>query len=320
MSASDLVAALSAAGEPTRLRILSLLAHGELSVGELAIALGQSQPRISRHLRLLTETRLLHRMPEGAWVFYRLAREGAAERMLIDTALAAVDRNDAELAKDAERLAEIRRARTETAATYFAENAANWAKVRALYLPEADVEEALRQAVGPGPFDFMIDVGVGQGRAIEVLADRVRRAEGFDTSHQMLVIARAALADLTGCKAQVRHGDIYDPPLPAATADLVTVHNVLHFLPDPGRAVAEAVRLLRPGGRIVIVDFASHKLEFLREQHAHRRLGFADSEIRDWCAAAGVPNLAVRKLSGGGVDKLTVAIWAGDRIAAREAA
>lgn len=310
-----LVGALRAAGEPSRLRALALLVRGELAVGELALALGQSQPRISRHLKLLTESGLAERAPEGAWVFYRLAPEGSAERALAEDLVARLDPADPTLAKDRERLAEIHQARAAAAASYFDENAEDWNRVRALHLPDVDIEAAVLDAAGPGPFDLMIDVGVGVGRMLEIFADRVQRAEGFDTSRQMLSLARAALATREDAKASVRLGDIYDPPLPQGQAGLVTVHQVLHFLPDPRRAVINAARLLRPGGRLVLVDFAPHDLEFLRERHAHRRLGFSDDEMRAWCAAAGVPALTIRTLAppAGAGDALTVKIWAGDK-------
>lgn len=310
--AGRLVAALRGAGEQTRLRALALLARGELAVGELAQALAQSQPRISRHLKLLTESGLVERTPEGAWVFYRLASPGTPERALVDGVVAMLDFEDAELARDAARLADIRRTREEQAAAYFAANAENWERVRDLHLPEADIEAAMREAAGKGPFALMIDVGVGQGRMLEAFADRVTRAEGFDTSRQMLAIARATLANLPEGKATVRYGDVYEPPAAPGTADLVTIHQVLHFLPDPGRAVIEAARLLKPGGRLVIADFAPHNLEFLREKHAHRRLGFSDAEVTQWCAVAGVPRVKATTLAGA-AGGLTVKIWAGDR-------
>lgn len=314
-SLEETVASLRAVGESSRLRALALLAQGELAVGELAQVLGQSQPRVSRHMRLLTESGLAQRAPEGAWVFYRLAEEGSSARALVEQLLAGLDSADVELARDRERLAEARAARAEAAQAYFARNAKDWDQVRALHLPEADIETAIRDAAGPGPFDLMIDVGVGSGRMLAVFADRVRRAEGFDTNRQMLAVARANLDELPEGRAGVRLGDIYAPPFPPGGADLVTVHQVLHFLPDPGRAVAEAARLLKPGGRLVISDFAPHNLEFLRADHAHRRLGFSDEEIGRWCAAAGAPVSKVAALAprGGKEEKLTVKIWAADK-------
>jgi ubiquinone/menaquinone biosynthesis C-methylase UbiE len=311
--ADRVVSALRAVGEQTRLRALALLTEGELAVGELAQALGQSQPRVSRHLKLLTEASLVERAPEGAWVFYRLPRAHTTERHLADAALAMLDPNDPVLARDAERLNMIRAARDEAAAEYFERNAADWDRVRALHLPEADIESAVLGAAGAGPFDLMVDVGVGQGRMIQLFADRVRRADGFDTSRQMLAIARASLDNMKA-KAALRFGDAYAPPVEAGSADLVTIHQVLHFLSDPKRAVAAAARLLKRGGRLLIVDFAPHTLEFLREEHAHRRLGFSDVEICDWCDGAGIGDVTIRTLAPKKRDALTVKIWMGDRL------
>ena len=310
--AERVVAALRAAGEQTRLRALALLTEGELAVGELAQALGQSQPRVSRHLKLLTEAGLVERAPEGAWVFYRLPRAHTTERHLADATLSMLDPSDPVLTRDVERLNEIRAARDEAAAEYFERNAADWDRVRALHLPEADIDSAVLAAAGEGPFELMIDVGVGQGRMIQLFADRVRRAEGFDTSRQMLAIARASLGDLK-LKAAVRFGDAYAPPVEAGAADLVTIHQVLHFLADPGRAIAEASRALKRGGRLLIVDFAPHELEFLRQEHAHRRLGFADAEIKEWCGAAGIAQVKATTLAPEKRGALTVKIWAGDK-------
>jgi ArsR family transcriptional regulator len=314
--ADQVVAALRAAGEQTRLRALALLAEGELAVGELALALGQSQPRVSRHLRLLTEAGLVERVPEGAWVFYRLPTARTIERAFADSILSVLDRTDPILARDFERLTQIRSDREAAAAEYFETNAADWERVRALHLPDADIDASVLEAAGPGPFARMIDVGVGVGRMIKLFADRVETAEGFDMSRQMLAIARAELDEVAPGKATLRIGDAHAPPIEYDSADLVTIHQVLHFLSDPGRAVREAARALKPGGRIVMIDFAPHTLEFLREQHAHRRLGFSDSEVEGWAASGGVPRLAVKTLDSGKPGDLVVKIWSGAKIAA----
>jgi len=310
-----LVGALRAAGEPSRLRALALLARGELAVGELAQALDQSQPRVSRHLKVLTEVGLAERAPEGAWVFYRLPPERRFARGFVEAIVGALEASDPTFARDLERLEQVRAARATAAAAYFAQNAKDWERLRALHLPEADIEAAILQAAGAGPFDCMIDVGAGQGRMLELFADRVRRAEGFDLSVQMLSIARATIDRLGGARFGVRHGDVYAPPFPPGTADLVVVHQVLHFLPDPGRAVMQSARLLKPAGRLVIVDFAPHELEFLRSEHAHRRLGFSDLEMMEWLAAAGTVPSAPLTLAPTrvGAEALTVKIWAADR-------
>jgi DNA-binding transcriptional ArsR family regulator/SAM-dependent methyltransferase len=316
LGAERMLAMLKAAGEPTRLRALALLARGELAVGELAQALGQSQPRISRHLRLLVESGLVDRLPEGAWVFYRLA-DRPAERGFANAVLNRLDSADPAFTRDAARLAEIRAAREAAASAYFAANADDWARVRALHLPEADIEAALLAVAGFGPFGLMVDVGSGAGRMLQVFADRAQRVEGFDSSRQMLAIARTAIAHLPEGRAHVRFGDVYDPPLAAGMADLVTIHHVLHFLADPARAIAESAALLKPGGRLVISDFAPHSLEFLRTEHQHRRLGFTDAEIAAWCAQADVALDRVEALAPAASDaaRLTVKVWAGARSA-----
>ncbi len=311
--AERVVGALRAAGEQTRLRVLALLNEGELAVGELAQALDQSQPRVSRHMKLLAEAGLVERAPEGAWVFYRLPRAGGPERRFADAALAMLDPRDPALRRDFDRLNAIRAAREAAAQAYFAANAPDWERLRALHLPEADIEAAILAAAGAGPFDLMVDVGVGQGRMIQLFSERARRAEGFDTSRQMLALARVALGEL-GAKAAVRIGDAHTPPLATGGADLVTIHQVLHFLTDPARALAASAALLKPGGCLVVIDFAPHGFEFLREQHAHRRLGFADGELRQWCDNAGIGALEVVTLAARKRDALTVKIWAGNKL------
>jgi SAM-dependent methyltransferase len=311
-----MVGALKAAGEPSRLRALALLAEGELSVGELSSALDQSQPRISRHMKLLTDLGLARRTPEGAWVFYGLPDEGGPARALIDGLIGALDRADPLLVADATRLAAIRAARDAAAQAYFARHAATWDKERGLHLPEADIDAAILAAAGAGPFGRVVDVGVGAGRMLRLFAPRAARLDGFDVNRQMLAVARAALADLPEGLLGLRHGDIYDPPIAVGEADLVVVHQVLHFLADPARAVGQAARLARPGGRIILVDFAPHDVEVLRAAHNHRRLGFADAEIAAWCAAAGAPLAATATLAPDrpGADKLTVKIWTAERL------
>jgi ArsR family transcriptional regulator len=310
LSAETVIAALKAAGESTRLRVLALLGAAELTVKDLTAILGQSQPRISRHLKLLAEARLIDRHPEGAWVFYRLA-DAEAARQLARNVLALVEADDATLARDRERLAQVKREHAEAARRYFAANAAGWDTIRALHVAEDAVEKAVLSALGPRQFDSFLDLGTGTGRMLELLAPLYSRAVGVDASTDMLAVARANLSRAGAGEAQVRLGDIYNLPLARDSFDVVTIHQVLHFLDDPERALAEAARVLRPGGRLLIVDFAPHELEFLRARHAHRRLGFSHDVVRQWVEAPGLALDRVVDLpaeeSGG--DKLTVTLW-----------
>ena len=287
MGLEPLLAGLRAGGDPTRLRLLALLERGDLNVKDLTQILGQSQPRISRHLKLLTEAGLTDRFREGSWVFYRLAEAGPASA-LARGIVALVDPGEAVVARDLERLAAVKEERAAAAAAYFRAQAADWDRLRALHVDEVDVERAMLEVMGEGPFDRLLDLGTGTGRVLELLAPHVRRGVGIDLSHEMLSFARAKLEKAGHGHCQVRHGDLYALPFEAESFELVTIHQVLHYLDDPARAIGEAARMLRAGGLLLIVDFAPHNLEFLREEQAHRRLGFAAGDIAKWVAAAGL--------------------------------
>lgn len=302
-----MVASLKAAGEATRLRILALLGQAELSVKDLTAILGQSQPRISRHLKLLAEAGLIDRYPEGAWVFYRLAEDGAGARLIRDL-LPLVDPGDDALARDRDRLAAVKREHADAAHRYFAANAAAWDEIRAFHVGEDRVEAAMLEALGGRHVSSLLDLGTGTGRMLELLAPFYDRAVGIDTSANMLSVARANLDRAGIANAQVRLGDIYNLPLPRDAFDVVTIHQVLHYLDDPERALGEAARVLRPGGRMLIVDFAPHDLEFLREEHAHRRLGFAEDQVQQWIEARGLRLERVTDLPGPR-NKLKVTMW-----------
>lgn len=316
ISSDQAVGVLRAAAEPTRLRILALLAHEELAVLELCRILHQSQPRVSRHLKLLAEAGLVERFPDGAWVFYRLTRASPA-RALTDQVLALIAQDDATLAMDAERLVGVSHERAGQAAAYFAGNAEHWDEIRSLYTAEDAVEAAILTMIGEGPFARLVDLGSGTGRMLTLLGGRAHASIGLDLSRQMLNIARShvAAAHLKGC--ELRHGDILQTGLAGGEADLVIVHQVLHYLADPAAAVAEAARLVAPGGRALIVDFAPHDLEFLRAEHSHRRLGFSDAEIERWLTAAGLGPPEVETLPATAPGGLTVKIWSATRDGAR---
>ena len=309
VSLDDLLAALRAVAEPTRLRLLVLCSHGELTVSELAEILGQSQPRVSRHLKLLCEAGLLDRFREGSWVFYRLSPRGTAGTLAHDL-VTACGRRDPTIALDLQRLSAIKRDRAERAAAFFSDIAPRWDSIRSLYIDEREVEAALAQIVGAAAPRDLMDVGTGTGRMIEVLAPRVGQALGVDQSREMLAVARVNLERAGATNAMVRLGDMYQLPLPDASFDAVVIHQVLHYADRPAAVIVEAARVLRPGGVLVIVDFAPHLLEFLRDEHAHHRLGFTDAEVAEWCHAAGLDPAPPRHLAG---DPLTVVIWASRR-------
>jgi ArsR family transcriptional regulator len=316
LSRAQGLAALRAAGEATRLRILALLAHGELNVKDLTQVLGQSQPRISRHLKLMVEAGLITRFREGSWVFFRLADSGA-EAGLAQAIVDSIDAKDLTLARDRARAEAVQKARAEAAQAYFKAHAGEWDSIRALHVAEKDVEVAMDEALGNGPFPLLVDLGTGTGRILELFGARAGRALGFDLNHDMLAYARMKLERAGLGHAQVRHGDLYNVPLPDGSADAVVLHQVLHFLDDPAVAVSEAARLLASGGRLLVVDFAPHELEFLREQSAHRRLGFARDQLDRWLEGAGLKVERFRELvPKPAAGTLTVSLWLGLKPAA----
>ncbi len=305
----ELLAGLRAAGEPTRLRLLALCAHGELSVTELTHILGQSQPRVSRHLKLMVEAGLLARFREGSLMFYRIAEDGESAH-LARTLIDLLPKDDTELNRDLARLEQIRQKRAEQARIYFQENAGQWKKIRALHVPEADVEARLKALVGPDPVGNYLDIGTGTGRMLELFAAQVDKGVGIDLSSEMLAIARTQLESDELKHLQVRKGDMYNMPVADQSIDLATLHLVLHYSLEPVAVIVEAARTLAPGGRLIIVDFASHQEERLRSEHKHQRLGFSDREIRQAMILASLEPGPVDSLVG---DPLTVKIWQAHR-------
>ena len=307
-----LVSMLRAAGDPTRLRLLLLLRQAELTVSELIEIVGQSQPRVSRHLKLLGEAGLVERFKEGSWVFCRAADRGVGAEL--GAAIAALADPVSQEA-DKARLAHVRQARANAAAAYFKSNAAEWERIRALHAPERDVEQAIIRHLTDTPIQDFLDAGTGTGRMLELIAPHAMRATGIDVSPEMLAIARDRLLRENIRNAQVRLGDIYRLPFPGGDNsktgfDVVLFHQVLHYLDDPGSAVAEAARVMAPEGRLLIADFAPHKEEFLRDEYAHRRLGFSDREVEGWFAAAGLSSAGSETIAPQGEgEKLTVKLW-----------
>lgn len=303
-----MIEALRAAGEPTRLRILGLLAREELSVMELCRILDQSQPRVSRHLKLMADAGLVERFPEGPRVFYRLGHD-PAHRALTETILSLSGGADE---RDAKQLEQVRRVRESEALAYFERVAPQWDQLRSLYLGDSEVEAAILEIAGEGPFRRLVDLGTGSGRILALLGHRSRSAVGLDLSQNMLSMARLNTAACGLAQVELRHGDILETGLPARSADLVIVHQVLHYLSDPGVALRESSRLVSEGGRLLVIDFAEHDQTRLREQHQHRWLGFSDPTIANWMRGtdlqAGQGQSVCAKSSG-----LTVKIWSFER-------
>lgn len=309
LSFDEAVAALRAAGEETRLRILALLSAGELTVSDLTVVLGQSQPRISRHLKLLDDAKLITRHREGAWVFCCFNRQALCCHL--PGLLSDISLDDPIFAADRARLSDLRREQAEKAGKYFATVARDWDRIRALHVPEVKVEEALIAALPHGQIGTAIDLGTGTGRIVSLIAARAGEVIGVDVSHDMLNVARTNLAKDGVKNVILRQTDITAPNLEPSSADLVVIHQVLHYLAEPERALRQAGRLLKPGGALIVVDFAPHTHEFLREAHAHQRLGFAREQVEEWLKESALQPDHFKALEPHGKDGLTVSLWRG---------
>ena len=296
-----------ALADPTRLRILALLGRMELSVGELAQVLGQSQPRVSRHVKILADAGLAERRREGSWVFLAPMTGPRADALARLVDMLAGEADCAQADADARLLAAVRADRAEAAAGWFAAQAAAWDGIRSLHVAESEVEAAVARALGSAGIGKLVDIGTGTGRMLELFAPAATAAVGFDKSSEMLRVARAKLDDLAA-RVELRQGDMYALPLPSGDADLVILHQVLHYADEPAAAIREAARVLAPGGRLVVIDFAPHELEELRARDQHRRLGFGDAAVLDWMRAGGLDGEVLEHLAGGA---LTVTLWRG---------
>ena len=295
-----------ALGDATRLRILSLLRMMELSVGELVQVLDQSQPRVSRHVKILCDAGLAERRKEGSWVFVALGSDDAVGP--IADALDRWQRIEADQWREADtaRLAAVRADRASSAAAWFESHAREWDAIRSLHVAESEVESAMAKLLGDVPVRRLVDIGTGTGRMLELFGGRANTALGIDRSSEMLRLARAKLTERGLDHAELRQADLYALPLGDEAADLAIIHHVLHFAEQPGAAIAEAARVLSPGGRLLIADFAPHDREELRARDAHARLGFSDEQINGWFAEADLQMIRSETLGGG---TLTVKLW-----------
>lgn len=288
-----------------------LLLTGELTVKDLTHVLGQSQPRISRHLKLMYDAGLLWRVQEGSWVYFRLA-DSTGQAGLLRALLSRFDPADGEFRRDRERAEEIRQERFERAQTFFATHAGQWDRLRALHADEAEVEQRILKLLDAPAGDLLVDMGTGTGRVLEMLASKYQRALGIDTNQEMLAYARARMQAPAFAHVQVRQGDIANLNLADGIAETVIMHQVLHYLPEPSRAIAEASRILKPGGQLLIVDFAAHTVDRLRDEFAHQRLGFAGAQMTAWLEQAGLVVTAHEELppaTRNAAEGLTVAFW-----------
>jgi ArsR family transcriptional regulator len=293
------------------LRIVHLLRAMELAVGEIAQVVGQSQPRVSRHVRILVEAGLVEKRKEGNWVFLRMARNGTASSLV--EMFDRVTPSESEALwqhADFARLAAVRNDRAKAADDYFARHAEEWDAIRSLHVPEAEVEAAMQGVLGGEPIGHLLDIGTGTGRMVQLFGDSARQVTAIDRSPDMLRLARAKLPVDGNDKYALVVADFTDLPLDERSVDTVVLHQVLHYAQAPEAVIAEAARVMDGQGRLLIADFAPHEREELRIRDQHARLGFSDEQIGRWFADAGLDLEAHQELPGG---ELTVKIWLGRR-------
>lgn len=307
----ELLNIMRALSDPTRLRIALLIRQLELSVGEVVQILGQSQPRVSRHIRILDESGIAERRKEGSWVFLRPGEQLTSGRM--NALFAMTDGSGVRmLQRDLLKLEEVRAARASMAAAYFAQYASEWDQLRSLHVAETEVEEAMRGVLNVAALGRVLDIGTGTGRMIELFANDADKFTAIDNNAEMLRVARAKLSKMPNDspKVEIMLGDFNTLQLPDASYDTILFHQVLHYAQAPERVIAEAARVLAPGGRMMIVDFAAHDREELRTIHAHARLGFRDEMIARAFAGCGLELARQETLDGGA---LCVKIWLGQK-------
>ena len=307
MDALPLADLLQALADPTRLRILALLRRMELSVGELAVILKQSQPRVSRHVRILADAGVVERRREGSWVFLSIASNELSTPIFAVVDAWSDSGSELVFEADASKLDRIRIDRAEAASRYFSSHADVWDSIRSLHVAESEVEEAIARALGNHPLGRLVDIGTGTGRMIELFGREALQAVGIDRSSEMLRLARVKL-EAAGIQSSLRQGDMYALPLDDSAADTIIIHQVLHYAHSPAAAIEEAARVLADNGRLLVVDFAAHEREELRSTDAHIRLGFDDETMAGWFKAAGMNVDHVEHLEGG---ELTVTVWRG---------
>lgn len=319
LSADDVVAGLRAIGEPTRLRIAALMVVGELSVSELCRILGQSQPRVSRHLKLLGDAGLLQRHSEGTSAYFGPTADPRGRRLL-HTVVRLLDDEDGILVADRARLHDVWSDRTRRASDYFDELAESWESMRSRHVADADVETAVVEFVAKhhplaedgSPRGRLLDLGTGTGRIMELLADRFEHVVGVDLSANMLNVARGKITESRLANCRVRQGNVYALDVGDELADVAVLHHVLHFLEDPSAALKQTSAAVAPGGLVVVVDFGRHQVDELRTQYGHRWAGFDTEQITRWFDAAELELIDSHHMT---VDRpqpeetLSVALW-----------
>jgi len=286
---------LKALADPTRLRLLAVLARGEFTVQELTAILSMGQSRISRHLKILVAAGILSVKRQGTWGYYRLGEKSPFFRAIWPSLEGGLDLL-AERRSDLEGVARILEARQSRSREFFDRHARQWDELARTLLPVADYLTPLLDKIPPCA--TLLEVGVGTGGLLGSLRQRADRVIGVDHSPAMLEEARNRLAaeDLAG--VELRLGEMAHLPLSDGEVQVAILNMVLHHAPQPSEVLAELARVLAPGGTLLIADLARHEKEWLREQMADQWLGFGEDELQGWLSAAGFDGADCRLVAG----------------------
>jgi len=284
-----------ALADPTRLRLIAILDRGEFTVQELVEILAMGQSRVSRHLKILLEAGILMVKREGTWAYYRLAIASSPlsqQLPLLRESFAGQD----QVGRDVQAAAGVLAHRRRRSQAFFDRHAHQWDHLVRELLPTPDYREQLLAAVPP--CETLVEVGVGTGSLLEPLSRRARAVIGVDHSPAMLQAARDALRVATLVNVDLRLGEMEHLPLESSVADVVLLNMVLHHAASPEAVIDEMARVLRPGGRLLVVDLLRHQSEWVREKLADQWLGFTCDEVCDWSRRAGFPSPSCDVVSG----------------------
>ncbi|MSP39475.1 MAG: metalloregulator ArsR/SmtB family transcription factor [Deltaproteobacteria bacterium] len=285
----DLVRTLKALADPLRVRILAAVAQEELTVGEVQETVASVQSSVSRNLAILRDAGFVRDRKEGTNVYFSARRDMAAPARELFKTLQARFAELPDSKKDQARLVACRRRRLRRSEGYFESVAGDWERIRKSYFDDRVTSLAIEKLL---PNDLTLaDLGCGTGSLTFELARFARKVIGVDLSSEMLKRARAVAKERGVDNVEFRQGDLLKLPLASHTVDAAFCVMVLHFLPDPAAAIAGLCRIARPGGSVILVDLVEHKQQWMREQMAHRWLGFERGVIERWFDEAGAASV-----------------------------
>lgn len=274
---------LKAVADPVRVRLLLLLAEEEMAVAEVQEVLGMAQSRISGHLAQLRGLGLVRDRRAGKNSFYAVQEGGypAAVRVVLEEAA----REIPEVEADRYAVRVLRRKRSDLAREYFNQLAGRFGRT---YCPGRSWESVARMLFALMPSWDVADLGAGEGTLSQLMAKRARRVIAVDNSENMVEYGRSLAKQHGLNNLEYRLGDLEEPPVGEGEMDLVVLSHALHHAANPRRAVGAAARILKPGGRLVVLDLMAHNFEKARELYADRWLGFTEAALEEWMEDAGL--------------------------------